>query len=482
LFLPLFPSNTETLLNQTKINKAFILLTIALFAVALIPALIRDGMFLDGVTYAAISKNMAHGIGSYFEPHYTKTLYPAFHEHPPLALIMQSFFFRFLGDSFLTERIYCLIMALLAAYGIILCWRLMATDIAQRNKFWISLLIWLMVPIVSWSYTNNLIENTLSVFTVFSTYFILKALIKRKFIFLIAGSFFIVAAFLCKGFTGTFPLVIPLIYALVFKSRRISLLYFLSILLMTIGIFIMAMILFPLLKDNLLAYVYTQVIPALNNHKEITVNYRLEILSDLLQQLYVPIILALFIFFRNRIIAKAFTIKTNKNFFVFLILALSASIPLIISLKQRQFYLVPSIPFFALAFGFLFTVNFEKIWSKISRQWLFGIKTISILTIIVILAFAIFNFGKFSRNKDELPDIYTTTAKIPYGTIISTTKNTWEDWQLAAYFCRINYISLDCDHDLHYYFVEKNELKNVPEGYTIIDLHLKKYYLLQKEK
>lgn len=468
-------------MNQNKTDKTFVLLTIALFAVALIPTLIRDGMFLDGVTYAAISKNMAHGIGSFFEPHYTKTLYSSFHEHPPLAMIVQSFFFRFFGDSFLTERIYCLIMAMFTAYGVILIWRLMATG-EEKNKFWIPLLIWLSVPIVSWSYTNNLIENSLSVLTVFSVYFILKALIKQRFIFLFAGSVFIVAAFLCKGFTGIFPLVVPIVYAMIYKSKKIPVIYFRSILVMCLGIFFSALLLFPTLKANLLTYIYTQLIPSITNHREITANYRLEIVSDLLLQLYIPLLLIIFIFIWNRIRAKVITINTNKNFFLFLIIALSASIPLIVSLKQRQFYLVPSIPFFALAFGYLFSLNYEKLWNNISLQWLRGIRIISIISLCVILAFAFTHFKKFSRNEDELHDIYTITAIIPEGTVISTTKHTWEDWQLTAYLSRINYISLDCDHNQPYYFVEKNELQNVPEGYAIIDLPLKKYYLLQKEK
>jgi hypothetical protein len=64
-----------------------------------VPPLIQDDMFLDGVTYAAISKNLAHGYGTFWMPHYTQTKDAVFHGHPPLVFGIQSFFFRVLGDS-----------------------------------------------------------------------------------------------------------------------------------------------------------------------------------------------------------------------------------------------------------------------------------------------------------------------------------------------------------------------------------------------
>lgn len=54
----------------------------------LIPVLIQDGMFLDGVTYSAISKNLANGFGSYFEPHYSKTLYLIFNDLQSISVVL----------------------------------------------------------------------------------------------------------------------------------------------------------------------------------------------------------------------------------------------------------------------------------------------------------------------------------------------------------------------------------------------------------
>lgn len=46
-------------------------------------------MFVDGVTYAAIARNLAQGNGSFWSPFYTATLYPQFFEHPPLGFALQ---------------------------------------------------------------------------------------------------------------------------------------------------------------------------------------------------------------------------------------------------------------------------------------------------------------------------------------------------------------------------------------------------------
>ncbi|HPB58126.1 MAG TPA: hypothetical protein PLL49_06435, partial [Bacteroidales bacterium] len=70
------------------------------------PAMLSDGMFLDGLLYATISRNLANGIGDFWHPHLTKTLSPVFVGHPPLVFGLQSLFFKILGDNIYVERLY----------------------------------------------------------------------------------------------------------------------------------------------------------------------------------------------------------------------------------------------------------------------------------------------------------------------------------------------------------------------------------------
>ena len=183
-------------------------------------------MFLDGVTYAAISKNLALGYGLFLEPHYTKILYPSFSEHPPFVFIIESLFFKLFGNHFYTERIFTFVTALFTALGIVMCWRELAKNNDIKENYWFPVLLWLLVPVVSWSYKNNLLENTMSIFTIFSVFFILRAL-KRNSVYLIPLSgILIICAFLSKGFVGLFPIVTPLIFGIIFKQNKKSLVYF----------------------------------------------------------------------------------------------------------------------------------------------------------------------------------------------------------------------------------------------------------------
>src|SRR5439155_19118642 len=137
----------------------FRLLTLAGCAAALVPRLAHRGMFLDGVTYASIARNLAEGRGHFWEPFYTATIYPAFHEHPPLAFWLQSIWFRALGDHWFVERAYCLSAAVLIAALIAVTWRAVERD----GNRWLPIAFWMLPPVVSWSIVGNLLETTVCV-------------------------------------------------------------------------------------------------------------------------------------------------------------------------------------------------------------------------------------------------------------------------------------------------------------------------------
>ncbi len=233
-----------------KKHSIYWILTITVFVSLLIPALVQDGMFLDGITYAAISKNMANGYGSFFNPHYTKILYPEFHEHPPLVFIVQSGFFKLFGDAFYTERIFSLCIAILTVIGITQCWRLVNDTIEFKKYDWLPVLLWLSIPLVSWSYKNNLLENTMGVFTLFAVFFILKSLKEKKVLYLLPGGILIVLAFLSKGPAGLYPILVPVIYGVVYKSNRYAVRYAVYLILFILFISYGLSIAFPELKTK----------------------------------------------------------------------------------------------------------------------------------------------------------------------------------------------------------------------------------------
>ena len=148
-------------------NIPFWLLLIGLFLILVSRSLLTEGMFFDGVTYASISRNMAEGQGTFWNPHYTQALYPEFRQHPPFALGMEALAFKAFGDHWWVEKFYSVLMFLLSVLFIALIWKRTTNNLRWA---WLPLLFWLAMPLVSWSATNNLLENTMAVFVLLSVY------------------------------------------------------------------------------------------------------------------------------------------------------------------------------------------------------------------------------------------------------------------------------------------------------------------------
>ncbi len=461
-------------------NNTYLILTITLFVSLLIPTLVQDGMFFDGVTYSAISKNMANGYGSIWEPHYTKVLYPSFYEHPPLVFIVESLFFRLFGNGFYTERIFCLFVSLLSVFGIIKCWKLLADNSEMKTYYWLPILFWLAVPIISWSYKNNLLENTMGVFSIYAVYFILKALKESKIIFMFLASILIIMAFLSKGVVGIFPLVTPLLFGMIFHQNKKSFGYFSVLIVMLLFVGLLLIQFLPEMVNNITKYFEQQLLPALNNKREITTNNRFKIILDLIFQLAIPLVFVFYFLFKKHKITYKDKIFSNKNFILFILIAISASIPLIVSLKQRKFYLIPSIPFYALAFSTLIYQFIKEGLDKVSALTLTRLNQFSFLILAVVLIFSTFKHGAYSRDEAKLSDVYIISKYIPEGTIMSTTENLCSDWSLIAYLSRIGYISIDSKNGYEYFLIDKKSENIVSKEYKPIDLKLQEYIILKK--
>ena len=132
-------------------SKSIYLLIFGLFLCLISPLLLSDGMFLDGIIYASVSKNLSQGIGTFWNPHFTDTRYAEFHEHPPLVFGLLSIFYRIFDDHVYVEKIYSLSTILIQAVLIHLIWK----KIKINNESWIPILIWFCFPFISWTATNK---------------------------------------------------------------------------------------------------------------------------------------------------------------------------------------------------------------------------------------------------------------------------------------------------------------------------------------
>ena len=101
----------------------FLFVVVALFILLLSPTLFSDGMFMDGLMYASVARNLAEGDGSFWMLRFSDTHLSAFHEHPPLVMGLQSLFFRLFGDSILVEKLYSMVTYLISGGILFLIWQ-----------------------------------------------------------------------------------------------------------------------------------------------------------------------------------------------------------------------------------------------------------------------------------------------------------------------------------------------------------------------
>ncbi len=466
-----------------KTNKEipFYLLFIAAFFFMAGTQLFLDGMFVDGVVYAAVSKNLASGTGTFWTPFYTATLYSDFYEHPPLVFGLQSIFFSVFGNGLYVERIYSLITFFLTTFLILKLWQELN---GSYQLGWLPLIFWISIPLLGWAVSNNMLENTLMVFVCLSALFYLKSLRSKKFLFLALAALSILAGFLSKGFVSLFTLSIPLFVWI--AAKKISFSQFVGdTLIMLFILFVTSLLMFlvfPESYNSLIKYINKQVVGSLENGK--TVESRFYILfrlfTELIPMLTLVIILLIIRWFKTRR-ALIPGIPSGESLLLILI-GLSGVVPIIISMKQSGYYMLAAFPFFALGFAFLIRYEVRQIIQKVNYRSA-GYKIfygITLALFISALVFSLTHMQKTGRDQEKLHDIRLIIGEVPEKTTIALSYDLFEDWSLHAYFMRLADISLDPDNIKPYkYYITKSD--ECPDNFTPTDINTKHYKLCKKE-
>jgi len=465
-------------------NRTTRLAILVVFTGLLLSFFLQEGMFFDGITYAAISNNLAHGLGSFWAPHYTQTLYPQFFEHPPLVFGLQSLFFILFGDGPATERIYTMFMALLCLFLIASIWKLFYPDKATGNWWPLPVLLWIITPVVFWSSRNNMLENTLTVFILSATWLICKGLLSGRILWFLPGGAFILAAFLSKGPVGLFPLALPVWYLISCRNVRFPriLLYLLILTITPVTLFLLLILIEPDAGQNISHYLQQQVWPSLGNQRETVTGSHFTLLLKLAGNLVLPLMASLlFAAMKGKPNQRETGLPVKASLF-FLLTALSACLPLLITLKQRDFYLVPSIPFFALALcawlnerGCLPVSEDGNQMRPITRMYILFL-WLEVIGVTVLLTF------KADTNHGLIRDVEAITREVPPGSVISGDQTIYSDWPLVAHLARFGNISIDPQHLNTWYLIRKSDaLPDTLAGvYHPAMLDLSNYQLLTK--
>lgn len=478
-------------MSEKMFSRRLGMLILALLIGLTVPVLIRDGMFMDAVLYTSVSHNLANGIGTFWFPQFSLNnvaSLPAFHEQPPLAFGIQAVFFKLLGSSMLVERLYCFIVMLLTARLIVAIRKILLNSQEHDGLNYSPLLFWIIIPVVFWSYSNNMHENTMTVFVLLSVYAFLKALQPSESFVLptILASACVAAATLTKGFPGLYTMAVPLLYGITMHRAIGPRVWMVSICacLILAGLFSLLFTIDPA-ASSLKTYLFDRALYRMNQVP--TVNYRFYILRSLLEECLPALLLTLIFLWIQR--TKSRFQKTDLHGLrcaVFcLVLAFAGSAPLMLTKVQKGFYLIPAMPFFALSASFFALPGLRMTRNLIQKNEtasrLFA--TTSGVLFLVAILLSIFFYGKPGRDQALLADVDKIIQVVPQGEVVGLDPDCWNDWSLQCYLMRKAFVSLDTQMRYRYHLVRNtNQINEVNSTYIPVSLKLSGYILYKTEK
>lgn len=464
----------------------FYLLFFGIFLLLAGRYLFADTMFMDGMIYSTIAHNIAIGKGSIWNLYFTGTMYQEFHEHPPLAMALESVYFQLFGSSRIVDKIYTFSTTIFTAIAIVQLWK---TISPKKELSWTPLLFWIFVPVVFWSSSNNLLENTLTVFTTLSVIYIVKGQTKNKWFYFLLAGIFLSLGFLTKGFVALFPWA--MVFFLWLFLRKVSLLKMilqtLLVILFTLLPIVILCLISPAARQSLWDYYQIQVVKSIQSIS--TVDSRFFIIKRMFSELILPIGIALIVYFS--FFKRRGSLKLDKEqksiAFVFISIGLAAVLPIMISMKQSGFYILAAYPFFAVAIAHFLQPQLSTFTQHILSNP-FASKRFSIVSVVLFalgVSLNIYFSNGFGKDEVKVKDMRTILPYLPKNSIISICTEMNEDWTLHAYYERFKSVSLDYDvkHLRNFVLVHQSECPSfdIPKNYKEIKLKTIEYKLYKKK-
>ncbi len=442
--------------------------------------LFSDGMFMDGLFYADISRNMAEGIGSFWQLHLTYGL-PDFFGQPPLVFGLQSLGFKIFGDSILVERFYSLLTFIITSILVVLIWEKLTNN---KSTGWIPLFFLIMINDISWSVSNNMLENTMSIFVALSFLFYLNSHKKHTFWWIILSGCALSAGLLSKGFFCLYIWASPFFFWLFKREISFSKMALQTMALIVSTLLPIALLYFfiPAAQNNMIQYVNQQVIHSIENVE--TVGSRFSIIKMFFENILVNIILTIIIIAITGRKRKYHLRKNRIESLMLLSIVLSGVLPIMVSMKQRSFYILTVYPIFAVSLAYYLYPLLKPSIDKIKKgQTAFNILKFSSLTLAVVsITLSVYSIGKVGRDKDLISDSKSIVSTVGDNKIIGLSPDLYDNWSLHGYCSRYGKVSLDANpNSMHQYdFFLMSKSGNIPQNFKSTDVELTSFRLCKK--
>lgn len=473
-----------------------VLLFISSSLVLFFSELVEKSMFIDGVWYAVISRNLAEGVGSFWFPRFSETIFPNFHEHPPFIFGLQSAFFGLLGDHWLTERFFSLCHYLATGLLIARLWRMGSKSWPLLHGYWIlPLLLWQVNLVTYYFQPANLLDASISLIGLASIWCMWQGLHHQgRQAWLSAAGFMLVAGFLSKGVVALYPLAFIPLYGWICRGYSFKQIFlntawvgasfvFLLVLLVSVN---------PVAYESLSKYVDIQLLASLRGERRLYY-YRSNRFYIVIQLMWilVPMVVVLLGSFlvkrwlkldlkKEELDKRSYTSKLALTYFA---LGLCASLPIMISPRQAIPYLLPSIPFFSLAFAWWSGPSLIQFLAKWQMDWklTFNIaKGGAWMAVLLGFAFCAMKVGDMNGRDAAVIQDSNLIGQIvgENKTISSTTYNMY----ISGYLMRYDKISLDTTETQHPYLLSKKDEPINETQYVKIPLPTLEYDLYQKKE
>lgn len=413
------------------------LFVVGLFGLFACNNLLTRGMFMDGLIYTSVAANMAEGVGSFWHPVYTATQFPQFYEHPPLMMWLLSLWMRLFGTSMMAAKGYSVAVVLLTAALTVGVWKQLGF---KTSLGWLPLLLMTLIPDVALAAHNNYLESTMTLFVLASVWLVLRG--KGVGWHLLAGVM-LAAAFLTKGPTGLFPLALPALLWL-FGERRGLGQAAAGTLAMAAGLATPMTLLWlcvPDAQEFLRKYFENQVIGG----SQTLVTSRTYIVKTLFSHTAVVLVVALAAVLFG-ILRKSAPWRPTRDswrrFGLLFALALCGTLPMMVSTKQRAFYLLTVFPFVALAVAALLEPLVRYYEKQLQRP------AMTIVTVVVLVAAVVTNalhYGKPGRDKVMLADMDVIAPALQEGETLTITPDLSSNNSLHGYYYFYHHVTLDAN-------------------------------------
>lgn len=385
------------------------LFLILIYSLMTITRVIPDGFHPDSLVYMSMARNLAEGHTSLWSLHFTDNLFNEFYEHPPLGIYLISLCFSLFGDTTFVDKFYGPSLGFLMILEMMAIYRLVAPK-SYISGMLLSGFYFIMFPIVSNTLENNLLEIPAALFALGSVYIFLKGVIEKRdtILYSFLFSLALLAAFLSKGPVALFPLALPFFYFVLFSKEyrftQMVLSYFYIAL--CVLLFALALYFYPPSNHYFSMYIDKQILASISGARGEGEHFKL--LSQLLVDFSAIFLVSFIAVVAGRV--KPLGVHLSKIFFLFILIGLSASLPLEISPKQHDYYIFPALPYFALALGALFANPVAVVLKKAGGDRLFLVlNSIAFVTFIFIFTQSV---GSYKRHANFYHDFIETDVDL----------------------------------------------------------------------